>query len=93
VEGVSCPDCKGTRLSRYGKTAAGLQKYQCLTCRRLFVAGSDHLIDPEQKKIIMSLLEQDTLPKIIRKAFPRISLRWLYELRKRIVSNEEKNNG
>jgi len=85
MEDVSCPDCKGTRLQRYGKTAAGLPKYRCLgpDCGRQFVAGSHHLIDPEKKKIVMALIEQDTPPRKIEKAVQGISLRWIYELRRR----------
>lgn len=86
MEGVSCPECKGTRLQRYGKTAAGLQKYRCLEsgCGRQFVAGSDHLIDPEKKKIIDALLAIDTPLKKVKVAFPEVSLRWLYELRRKV---------
>ena len=88
MSGGSCPDCKGTRLQRYGKTAAGLQKYRCLDefgrkCRRQFVAGSTHLIDPGKKKIILALLAQDTPPKKIKAAVEGISLRWIYALRRR----------
>ena len=88
MEGVNCPSCGGTKLARYGKTAAGLQKYRCLDgsgigCRRQFVAGSDHLIDPDKKKIILALLAQDTPPKKIKAAVPGISLRWIYELKRR----------
>lgn len=88
MEGVSCPDCKGTRLERYGKTKAGLQKYRCLDekaigCRRQFVAGSTHRIDPEKKKIAQDLLAQDIAPEKIKAAVPEISLRWLYKLRRK----------
>ena len=83
MEGVSCPDCKGSRLSRYGKTKIGLQKYRCLDCKRQFVAGSDHLIDAETKKTVLGLLAQGVHPKKIANAIEGVSLRWIYELRKR----------
>ena len=89
MESESCPDCKGTRLQRYGKTSAGLQKYRCLDehgtgCRRQFVSGSDHLIDPEKKKAILALLRQMISPKTIAAVYPEVSKRWIYELKKRI---------
>ena len=85
MEGVICPDCKGTKLSKYGKTPAGLQKYRCLNqeCCRQFVFGSDHLIDAEKKKMVIALLAEGTPPKKIEKAIPGISLRWIYEFRRR----------
>lgn len=88
MDDVSCPDCKGTRLQRYGKTAAGLQKYRCLDgrgigCRRQFVAGSDRLIDPDERKVLDALLAADTPAKKIKAALPGISLRWIYELKRR----------
>lgn len=95
MEDVSCPECGGKKLARYGKTAAGLQKYLCLTlsrrtadgkpfeCRRQFVAGSTHMIDPDKKRIARELLAQGIPPKKIKAAVPEISLRWLYELRRR----------
>ena len=89
MDGVNCPDCKGTKLMRYGKTKAGLQKYRCLDekgvgCRRQFVAGSGHLIDPGKKKIVMDLLAQGIRPKKIMAAVPGISKRWIYELRRKV---------
>lgn len=94
MEGVKCPECGGTKLTGYGKTKAGLQKYLCRSltkktadgtlfeCRRQFVGGSTHLIDPEKKRIAQELLAQGVPPKKIRAAVPEISLRRLYELRK-----------
>jgi transposase-like protein len=79
----------------YGKTAAGRQKYLCRSlsrktadgrpfeCRRQFVAGSEHRIDPAKKQIARDLLAQGVSPKKIKAAVPEISVRWLYELRKR----------
>lgn len=84
---IRCPKCGGFGLGKYGKTPASLQKYRCLKsgCGRQFVAGSDHLIDPEKKKIVIALLAQGTPPKKIEKAVPGISLRWIYELRRRAL--------
>ena len=95
MEGVTCPECGGAKLARYGKTAAGLQKYLCRSlsrktadgkhfeCRRQFVAGSTRLIDPDRKRIALELLAQKVDPVKIKAAVPEISLRWLYKLRKR----------
>ncbi len=86
MDNVNCPDCKDTRVVKYGKTAAGLQKYRCVYpgCRRQFVAGSDHMIDPETKYRVEKLLYADVHPTQIAKAETGISLRWIYELRKRM---------
>ena len=84
---VRCPKCGGWLFEKYGKTKAGMQKLRCLepTCRRQFVPGSDHLIDPEKKKSIEALLASGTPPEAIKTAFPKdVSLRWLYELRRKL---------
>ena len=85
TEKPKCPSCGGSLLQRYGKTQAGLQKYRCVEphCRRQFVSGSDHMIGPEKKKLVMALLAQDMPPKKIAAAVPGISMRWIYELRGR----------
>lgn len=87
MESLSCPQCHGIKLSRYGKTAAGRQKYRCLNpaCRRQFVPFSDHFLDPETKKIVLSLLSAGVEPVQIHRAVPEVSLRWIYELRRRAV--------
>jgi len=86
VAGGKCPTCGRDRLTRYGRTKAGLQKYRCLSasCGRQFVAGSEHRVDPEQKRVALGLLSNGVPPKTIAKAMPGISRRWLYELRRRI---------
>ena len=90
VADVTCPDCQGTKLERYGKTRAGLQKYRCLAsgCRRQFVAGSNHLIDPEVKAAIMKLLEAKASPAQVKAAWPDISLRWIYSLRRKLRNDQ-----
>ena len=82
---ISCPDCGSARLEKYGKTAAGLQKYRCSLpeCRRQFVAGSDHLVDASTKDIVLKLLAQGIPPAKITKIVAGISLRWIYELKRR----------
>ena len=84
---VRCPNCGGLLFEKYGKTKAGKQKLRCLepTCRRQFTLGSDHLLDPEKKKSIETLLANGIAPKKIKEAFPKdVSLRWLFELRRKI---------
>jgi len=83
---IRCPECGGTGLARYGKTPAGKQKYKCgdPKCRHQFVAGSDHLIDPTVKDRVIKLLSANVRPKQIAKAEEGISLRWIYELRRRM---------
>ena len=90
AKSIRCPQCNSSRLARYGVTPAGKQKYRCLECRRQFVAGSDHLLDPEKKAVVMRLLEAGVEPARIREAIPEISLRWLYELRKRLRRDRQK---
>ena len=87
MDDVICPDCRGVRLEKYGKTAAGLQKYRCLaaTCRRQFVDGSRHLIDREVKARIVALLKAGTTPAQVKEAWPNISLRWIYSLRRKLA--------
>lgn len=84
---VRCPKCGGWLFEKYGKTEAGKQKLRCLepTCRRQFTLGSDHLLNPDKKKIIEALLANGIAPKKIREAFPKdVSLRWLFGLRRKI---------
>jgi len=86
---TSCPDCGGGKLARYGKTTANLQKYRCLDeygtgCSRQFVAGSNHLISASTRETVLRLLAENIPPGVIKKAIPGISLRWIYELRRRI---------
>jgi transposase-like protein len=84
---VRCPVCGGWLLEKYGKTKAGKQKYRCLEppCRRQFVAGSEHEIGAEVKGAVQNLLKQRTAPAAIAAAFPgKISLRWIYEIKRRM---------
>jgi transposase-like protein len=86
MEGLKCPKCDGNRLEKYGRTKAGHQKLRCLetTCGRQFVVGSSHLIAPETKALVERLLLAKIPPPHIKKAVPGISLRWIYELRRRM---------
>lgn len=90
AEGIRCPKCGSSRLARYGMTPAGKQKYRCLECRRQFVTGTDHLLGPEKKTVVMRLLEADVEPTKIREAIPDISLRWIYELRRRLKRDRQR---
>ena len=81
-----CPGCKGIKLTRYGKTTAGHQKFRCLVpgCRRQFVAGSDHLVDPTEKATVEGLLKEGVSPGKIARAMSGISRRWIYKLARRM---------
>lgn len=81
---AKCQSYKSSRLTRFGKTKAGKQKLRCLDCGRQFVEGSDHLIDPETREIMTGLQLAGVKPSQIAKAVPRISLRWIYNLRKQV---------
>lgn len=89
---ITCPTCGGTKLLRYGKTAAGKQKYRCVTrhadgrdgeCGRQFVSGSDRMIDPAKKAVVQQLLREGVAAGKIARAIPGISRRWIYQLQKR----------
>jgi len=80
----ACPGCSGTSCLRWGRGAAGRQKYRCRGCGRQFVEGSDHLIDPETKAIVTRLLLAGVAPKQVKEAVPNISLRWIYYLKKQV---------
>jgi transposase-like protein len=100
IDDLKCPSCKGSKLARYGKTAAGLQKYRCLeaSCRRQFVAGSDYLIDQDVKDLVLRLLAQGVDPPKIHEALnpagaadearKKISLRWIYQLKRKMGPND-----
>ncbi len=71
---------------RYGKAKSGLQRYRCRSCKRQWVPGSTHNVDPEVKKIAQGLLRQKVSPAVIAKSLPgKISLRWLRELRRKMT--------
>ena len=82
---VPCPKCGLLNLRKYGKTRAGRQKYRCSNpgCRRQFVAGSDHLLDPKVKDRVEKLLSAGEHPVRISQAEAGVSLRWIYELRRK----------
>lgn len=82
---IKCIECGDERLQKYGKTKAGRQKYRCLNpeCRHQFVGESIHRINPEKKRMAVSLLTDNVSPAAISRA-TGISIRWLNELRGKI---------
>ena len=92
---IRCPACGNPIwLMKYGKTKAGLQKYRCLepSCRRQFVAGSDHALDPGTRARVEKLLAADVKPKQIAQAESGISLRWIYALKRKMKLNARSHN-
>lgn len=90
---ISCPDC-GARVQKYGKTPGGEQRYRCLNerCRRQFVPGADHLIDPEIKAMVMRMIDAGVHPRKIYFAVneagkEKISQRWIYKLRRKVIND------
>ncbi len=84
ASGAVCPVCGGSGI-RYGRTKSGLQRYCCRICKRQWIPGSQHRVDPEVKKVAVDLLQQNVKPTVIAKALPgKISLRWLNELRRKM---------
>jgi transposase-like protein len=93
---IICPDCGSSGLQKYGTTKSGKQKYRCavIGCRRQFVPGSDHLINPELKSIIIGMIAADIHPRKIYKSVnpdgeEKISLRWIYKLRRRMKNDRQ----
>jgi transposase-like protein len=87
INNISCPECGGIDLQKYGTTKAGLQKYRCKreSCGHQFVFGSDHRIDSETKEKIIKLLSADVDPKIIHATYSEsVSLRWIYSLKRKL---------
>jgi IS30 family transposase len=92
---VECPSCHGINLVKNGKSPGTCrQKYLCLNpgCRRQFTAGSNHLIDPKIKTLIIEQLARGMAPiKIVqylsyggKDGRSQISIRWIYELRRKM---------
>ena len=88
---ISCPECGGTDLIKYGETPAGKQKYRCsaANCRHQFVAGSTHLIDDKTRRVVKSLLAEGVSPVKIKKAIPEVSLSWIRQLKRRAKANDK----
>ncbi|MGA2332593.1 MAG: hypothetical protein ABSG75_12610 [Syntrophales bacterium] len=92
---LECPSCHGTSLVKHGKSPGTCrQKYRCLNpgCRRQFVAGSDHLVDPEVKARVIEQLVKGIPPKKIaqdvsHEGLSQISMRWVYGLRTKIIEH------
>jgi transposase-like protein len=85
---ITCPDCGADRLQRFGTTASGKQKYRCKDCLRQFVAEPDHLIGQATKDKIIKLLADGVHPATIYKTFgDEISLRWIFELKRKMKAN------
>src|SRR5574343_190556 len=89
-EKIKCPGCGAEKIQKYGRTAAGVQKYRCmrLGCRRQFGPGSDHLIDPAVRIMVMRLINERIEPSKIHNIVnglgpEKISLRWIQELKRR----------
>jgi len=75
MNNLSCPRCGLSHIKRNGHTSYGEQNYQCLECRRQFVADSQ-LIGEETRQLIQRLLlERLSLCGICR--VTGVSLRWL----------------
>ena len=87
---VQCPACGASRLVKYGRTAAGLQKYRCIDakCRRQFVFGSRHLIDSRTKAIAMNMIDAGIPPGKIAESVPEISRSWINQLRRRKIKDD-----
>ena len=80
---VRCPLCKGTAVSKYGKTGKGAQKYRCLApgCRHQFDPNAKH-ISPVIKTIVAALIAEGVPTKKIHNAVQTVSKRWINEQRK-----------
>lgn len=91
-ENIKCPYCGGG-VQKFGKSTSGAQRYRCTVegCRRQFVPGGDHLIDPEIKSMVLRMIAADVHPRKIYQSIngdgkEKISLRWIYELRRKVAN-------
>lgn len=81
---IMCPQCRGSRVIRWGKGGGGRQKYRCQDCKRQFVAGADHLLNPAKKEAALKLIAEGVPTKKIAAALG-ISRRWTDELKRRMT--------
>lgn len=65
---INCPDCKSTKIVKYGRTHNGKQRYRCHQCHRQFVLNpTKKYISNETKELIDKLLlERISLAGIAR---------------------------
>jgi transposase-like protein len=92
-QSINCPDCGGP-VQKYGKTPSGVQRYRCVAdgCLRQFIPGSDHLIEPEVKALVLRMIDADVHPKKIYQSVngdgpEKISLRWIQILRRKVLND------
>jgi transposase-like protein len=98
---VKCPACASPEVIKYGTTQAEKQKYKCVSCRRQFVSGSEHLIKPEIREQVQRLILADIHPKKIfqiinmsipEKGQPKISLRSIYKLTRKAKNDRQEKD-
>jgi insertion element IS1 protein InsB len=77
MNNLHCPRCGLSHIKRNGHTSYGEQNYQCLECRREFVADSQHIGEETRQLIRRLLLERLSLGGICR--VTGVSLRWLLD--------------
>ena len=84
---ITCTQCGSSfGIIKYGKSRAGKQKYRCIDagCGHQFVVDSDHYVDTATRDRVIKLLAAGVHPKQITQVETGISLRWIYELRRRM---------
>lgn len=76
---ISCPNCQSQAIRKNGSIHTGKQKYECLSCKRQFVANPQNKIIPEETRELIrkTLLERVSLEGVCR--IFNVSMPWLLE--------------
>jgi transposase-like protein len=84
---ISCSYCKSHTVRKNGSIHSGKQKYECLSCRKQFVADPQNKIIPDETKerIRRSLLERVSLEGICR--IFDVSMPWLLGFMEKIFQS------
>jgi len=80
---VQCPHC-GSDTTKHGRSDGGKQKYRCPRFPRQFVQNPAHVIDDKTRRVVTAFLIEGVKPSIIARPILEVSLRWIYEPKKRL---------
>lgn len=66
---ISCPDCQGERIVRFGRTSAGHARYRCKDCGVTFSDAPPRGLTEERKELILSAYQERMSMRGIARAF------------------------
>jgi transposase-like protein len=79
---VTCPDCQGEQVIRFGHTKGGHDRYRCKECRRTFSDAPERGHPPEFKALVLAAYQERASMRGIARVF-KISrntlVKWLKE--------------